>query len=59
MFKMVKLLVLLAIVAGIVIGVYAYVRSFGDQAGSGPGKSGETVVPVEEKSGFTTETVEP
>ena len=58
MFKIVKLLVLLVIVACIVIGVYAYVRS-SDQAGSGPVKSGETVVPVEEKYGFTTETVDP
>ena len=63
MFKAIKIVVLLAILVGAAAVVYTYVRSSGDETGSGPDSIGspdaaKSGVRVEEKYGFTSGTVE-
>ena len=64
MFKLIKIIVLLAILAGIAVGVYIYTQSVREDRDTTPGefrsqddeKSG---IRVEEKYGFTSEGVDP
>jgi len=56
MSKLIRLVVLLAVVAGGALGVYVLVRRAGE---SHTAQRGEGGIRVEEKYGFTTETVQP
>ncbi len=64
MFKLVKLIVLLAILVCAAIGVYMISRAAGERDAGGPeelrpGESGSSGIRVEEKYGFTSEGLGP
>lgn len=64
MFKLVKIVVLLAIVACVAVAVYMFTQTARDESINGPGEIGSPEkqqggIRVEEKWGFTSEGVQP